>query len=246
MSAVQVTFNLTFAGQHIGLGMVDPTTKKESPCPQLIPGPQLFGVEPGTEFRIYCGGLTYQTYLTTHAPVQNVQIVPSPDGGAKVVVPGLPMTLNSPAFQDFGPIPSKYTCDGANISPPLAWSGVPAKARSLVLIVEDEDATDDDGVPLSEPRVHWVLYNVPPNASLPEGEPLPAGTLEGVNGSGKTGYLGPCRPSGQDYYVHKLLALDRVIPDLGRASKRDLLAQIRRDQSRVIAQADLVGTYQKP
>jgi Raf kinase inhibitor-like YbhB/YbcL family protein len=170
------------------------------------------------------------------------------------------MTLNSPAFQNYGRIPPRHTCHGqqnsdtgeiaTNVPLPLAWSDVPANALSLVLIVEDKDATDENGFPLSEPLVHWVLYNIPPRASaLTEAGPLPAGTLEGLNGRGQTGYLGPCPPDdglGPHHYVHKLLALDRVIPDLGRPSKDALLAQMRRGQSRVIAQADLVGTYQHP
>jgi Raf kinase inhibitor-like YbhB/YbcL family protein len=160
------------------------------------------------------------------------------------------MTLNSPAFQDYGPIPSRYTCDGANISPPLAWSNVPANAQSLVLIVEDEDATDRNFVPLPAPWVHWVLYNIPPIESLPEGGPLPAGTLEGVNGSGETGYVGPCPPRGRHRYFHRLLALNQKLPDRNRPSKDALLSYLRfqttKDPYMIIARVNLVGTYQMP
>jgi Raf kinase inhibitor-like YbhB/YbcL family protein len=152
------------------------------------------------------------------------------------------LTLTSTAFAHRGQIPSKYTCEGQDISPPLAWSGIPAAAKSLALIVDDPDAPDP-----AAPRmtwVHWVLYNIPTSASgLPEAaRQLPAGTLEGVNDWKRTGYGGPCPPIGRHRYFHKLYALDTVLPDLGEPSKAKLEAQIK---DHVIAQAELVGTYEK-
>jgi len=152
------------------------------------------------------------------------------------------LTLTSPAFANGGEIPSRYTCEGEDVSPPLAWSGVPAGAKSLVLIVDDPDAPD----PAAPKRtwVHWVLYDIPASASaLPEGaKPLPAGTREGVNDWQRTGYGGPCPPVGRHRYFHKLYALDLVLPDLGRPSKAKLEAQIK---GHIVAQAELVGTYRK-
>jgi Raf kinase inhibitor-like YbhB/YbcL family protein len=116
------------------------------------------------------------------------------------------MILSSSQFQPNDPIPSRFTCDGDSISPPLAWSDVPPEAKSLVLIVDDADAVeevDNDGVISYRPHrdrpwVHWVLYNIPPTASaLPEGGAgfqLPAGTLEGVNGRGKPATSPPAHP----------------------------------------------------
>src|SRR3954462_11258505 len=95
----------------------------------------------------------------------------------------MPLALTSPVFQHTGPIPAKYTCDGDDISPPLDWTGVPANARSLALIVDDPDAPD----PKAPKRtwVHWVIYNLPPrDGSLPEAmnsSQLPTGAAEGTN-----------------------------------------------------------------
>ena len=152
------------------------------------------------------------------------------------------LKLTSTALTQGGQIPSKYTCDGQDVSPPLAWSDVPIEAKSLVLIVDDPDAPDPAAPKMT--WVHWVLYNIPPSASaLPKGaKQLPAGTLEGVNGWGRTGYGGPCPPIGRHRYFHELYALDIELPDLGRPSKAELEAQIR---VHVIAQAELVGTYEK-
>jgi Raf kinase inhibitor-like YbhB/YbcL family protein len=118
------------------------------------------------------------------------------------------MELNSSAFAQLADIPSKYTCEGSDQSPPLAWSGVPAGAKSLALIVDDPDAPDP-----AAPRmtwVHWVLYNIPPNATgieagkspAPE---LPAGAREGLNDWKREGYGGPCAPIGRHRYFHKLM-----------------------------------------
>ena len=113
------------------------------------------------------------------------------------------MIITSTAFSDHGAIPRTYTCEGGDVSPPLAWSGVPATARSLALIVDDPDAPDPRAPRMT--WVHWVLYNLPVGvAGLPEAvRALPVGTLEGVNDWQRTGYGGPCPPVGRHRYFHK-------------------------------------------
>src|SRR5512135_2271949 len=132
--------------------------------------------------------------------------------------------LTSSAFAEGGAIPSKYTCDGKDVSPPLDWSGVPAGAKSLALIVADPDAPDPKAPKMT--WVHWVLYNVAADAKgLREAVPskgLPPGTLEGANDWGKTGYGGPCPPIGRHRYIHTLYALDTVLPDLGAPGRTGL------------------------
>lgn len=154
------------------------------------------------------------------------------------------LTITSPAFADNGDIPSLYTCEGKDISPPLAWSGVPAGAKSLVLIVDDPDAPDP-----AAPRmvfVHWLLYNLPPTSTgLPEAvtsSALPAGTLEGVSDYRRTGWGGPCPPIGRHRYFFKLYALDTMLPDLNKPTKPQLLKAM---AGHVIAQAELIGGYRK-
>jgi len=150
--------------------------------------------------------------------------------------------LTSTAFTPEGDIPARHTCEGKDASPPLAWSGVPAEARSLVLIVDDPDAPDPAAPKMT--WVHWVLYNLPPDAGgLPEAvERLPAGTREGTNDWKRTGYGGPCPPIGRHRYMFKLYALDTVLPDLGRPTKSQLEARM---HGHIIAHAQLMGTYQK-
>ena len=152
------------------------------------------------------------------------------------------LQLTSTAFAAVGEIPAKYTCQGDGISPPLAWSGVPASAMSLALIVDDPDAPDPAAPKMT--FVHWVLYDIPPGTtSLPEAvSRLPAGALEGLNDAGETGYTGPCPPIGRHRYFHKLYALDTVLPDLGLPTKAKLEAAMK---GHVVAQAELIGTYQK-
>ncbi len=152
------------------------------------------------------------------------------------------MTITSTAFAPGGAIPRKHTCDGADLSPPLAWSGVPATAKTLLLIVDDPDAPDP-----AAPKttwVHWVLYNIPAGSSgLPEGvtpRDLPAGTREGLNDWKRTGYGGPCPPIGRHRYVHKLYALDMIVAQVGKATKAELEAAL---AGHVVAKAELVGTY---
>lgn len=154
------------------------------------------------------------------------------------------LTLTSTAFEAGGAIPTKYTCEGQDISPSLAWHGAPAGTKSLVLIVDDPDAPDPAAPKMT--WVHWLLYNLPPSAiGLPEavtGSQLPAGAGEGLNDWKRTGYGGPCPPIGRHRYFHKLYALDVVLGNLGSPDKRTLEAAM---HGHVIAQAELMGTYQK-
>jgi Raf kinase inhibitor-like YbhB/YbcL family protein len=154
------------------------------------------------------------------------------------------LVLSSPAFADQGDIPTRFTCEGQDISPALRWSGVPPGARSLVLIVDDPDAPDPKAPKMT--WVHWVLYNLPSSAAeLAEAvgrEHLPAGTLEGLNDWKRTGYGGPCPPVGRHRYFHKLFALDVVLADLHTPAK----AQVEQAMgAHVIDRAELVGTYQR-
>jgi Raf kinase inhibitor-like YbhB/YbcL family protein len=154
------------------------------------------------------------------------------------------MKLTSAVFGENQSIPKLYTCEGKDVSPPLAWSDVPANAKRLALIVDDPDAPDP-----AAPRmtwVHWVLYNMPASApGLAEGAAsggLPKGTLEGTNDWQRTGYGGPCPPIGRHRYFHKLYALDAVLPDLKKPTKVALEQAMK---GHIIAQAQLVGTYEK-
>ena len=152
------------------------------------------------------------------------------------------LTLTSPAFIHQGAIPAHYTCEAENVSPALAWTGAPAGTKSFALIVDDPDAPD----PAAPQRVwvHWVLYNLPANASqLAEAvKALPAGTREGKNDWNKTGYGGPCPPIGRHRYFHKLYALDTVLPDLETPNKAALEKAM---AGHILEKAELLGTYQK-
>jgi Raf kinase inhibitor-like YbhB/YbcL family protein len=154
------------------------------------------------------------------------------------------LKLLSGAFEQGASIPKRYTCEGEDLSPPLAWSGVPAGTRSLALIVDDPDAPDPAAPKMT--WVHWVLYNLPPETThLDPGiapSALPAGTLQGRNDWKRTGYGGPCPPIGRHRYFHKLYALDATLPDLKQPTKDQLLKAI---EGRVLAQGELVGTYEK-
>jgi Raf kinase inhibitor-like YbhB/YbcL family protein len=153
------------------------------------------------------------------------------------------MQISSSAFGAKASIPATYTCEGPDTSPPLAWSGVPASAKSLVLIADDPDAPDPAAPKMT--WVHWVLYNLPPGTTgLAEGasKQLPPGTREGLNDWKRTGYGGPCPPIGRHRYFFKLYALDATLPDLGRPTKADVLKAM---EGHVVATAELVGTYQK-
>ena len=155
------------------------------------------------------------------------------------------MELFSASFVHGGAIPVRHTCDGANTSPPLSWSGVPNGIRSLTLIVDDPDAPD----PAAPKRiwVHWVLYNIPSAVtSLAEGgarSPVPSGAREGLNDGDELGYDGPCPPIGRHRYFHTLYALDTRLPELGpKARRRDVDEAMK---EHILAAAQIMGTYQR-
>ena len=152
------------------------------------------------------------------------------------------MELTSSAFTQNADIPTRHTCKGSDLSPPLAWSGVPAGTKSLALIVDDPDAPDPAAPKMT--WVHWVLYNLPPDTTeLKAGTTdLPAGTRAGLNDWKREGYGGPCPPIGRHRYVHKLYALDIVLPVLQPATKATLEQAMR---GHILGQGELVGVYKK-
>ena len=153
-------------------------------------------------------------------------------------------SIASPAFAPGGAILPKHTCEGADVSPELAWAGIPEGTKSLALIVDDPDAPDPAAPKMT--WVHWVLYDLPPKGpGLAEGvspADLPKGTLEGKNDWKRTGWGGPCPPIGTHRYFFKLYALDAVLPDLGKPTKAALEKAM---EGHVLAKAEVVGTYRK-
>ena len=151
------------------------------------------------------------------------------------------MKLVSSAFNANGAIPRRHTCEGEDAAPPLAWSDAARDHRSFALIVDDPDAPDPAAPKMT--WVHWVLYDIPASVhDLPEGGSTPAGARDGVNDWKRIGYGGPCPPIGRHRYFFKLYALDTVLGDLRRPTKAQLLTAM---QPHVLAQAELVGTYEK-
>src|SRR5262249_12430500 len=153
---------------------------------------------------------------------------------------GASFALTSGAFAANGSIPRRYTCDGENISPPLAWRDAPGRTAAFALIMDDPDAP-------SGTFTHWVLFNLPATApSLPEAVPtterLDGGALQGRNGAGRTGYTGPCPPSGTHHYRFTLYALDAALSLGTGASKQQVLDAL---QSHIVGQGRLIGTYQR-
>lgn len=151
------------------------------------------------------------------------------------IVKGECMELTSSSFKQANPIPSLYTCEGKNISPPLAWKGAPDGTKSFVIIVDDPDAP-------SKTWVHWVLYNIPESVhEATEGNPPEKG-FQGTNDFGKTGYGGPCPPSGVHRYFFKLYALDQVLNIPHGGSKEQVEKAM---EGHILDQTELVGTYAK-
>ena len=146
--------------------------------------------------------------------------------------------ITSDAFSEGGLIPSKYTCDGQNTSPPLLWYGAPSNTQSFALISDDPDA------PVGT-WIHWIVFNMPATATgLPEAVPpsskLSDGSLQGRNSWPQTGYGGPCPPSGTHRYFFKLYALDQVLALPAGATKEELLSAMK---GHVLAESQLMGKY---
>jgi Raf kinase inhibitor-like YbhB/YbcL family protein len=153
------------------------------------------------------------------------------------------LKVTSSAFQQGGSIPAQYTCEGDDISPPLAWAGLPNNTKTIAMIVDDPDAPD----PAKPQRVyvHWVVYNMPAQTtSLPENASksgMPAGALQGKNDWGKAEYGGPCPPIGRHRYFFKLYALDTTL-GLKAATKADFEKAVK---GHIVDSGELMGTYQK-
>ena len=144
--------------------------------------------------------------------------------------------LTSTAFPEGGAIPREFSCDGENVSPPLSWSGAPAEAQTMALIVDDPDARG---------FVYWVVYNVDPSATgeLARGvSASPDVPSQGRNGFGNVGYGGPCPPSGSHRYVFRLLALDTTLSLGGSPGATDVLAAA---EGHILAEARLTATYRR-
>ncbi len=154
------------------------------------------------------------------------------------------ITVRSKAFEPGEAIWPRHTGDGEDVSPALTWSGVPAAAKELALIMDDPDA------PRPKPWVHWVIYKLPADAAgLPEAvaknaePPGPAGAVQGRNTWGRIGYGGPAPPKGRVHHYHfKLYALDAPLDVKAGLDKQALLAAM---SGHVIAQGELIGTYQR-
>jgi len=145
------------------------------------------------------------------------------------------MRISSPAFGQKGLIPAKYACDGQNISPPLEFSGAPAEAKSLALIMDDPDA------PMGI-WVHWILWNIKPGESGIKENSFPAGAAEGTTSFGKPGYGGPCPPSGTHRYFFKLYALDSMLDIPSSSDKEKLLKSM---EGHIIVQDEFFALYSK-
>ena len=148
------------------------------------------------------------------------------------------MKLTSPVFNHQTPLPTRYTCDGINISPPLNWYEVPASAKSLVLIMDDPDAPG--GI-----WDHWIIFNLPVSmTSLDEGiQQFPSGTKLGKNSWGKEQYGGPCPPDRQHRYFFKLYALDNYLELPSGVTKKQIKQAMK---GRIIAETKLIGLYARP
>ncbi len=164
-------------------------------------------------------------------------------GADKTKFPGIPMSIQlaSDAFKDGQPIPTRYACDGGDISPALTWTNAPAGAKSFALIADDPDAP-------AGTWVHWVVYDLPAGThSMPENvsksQYIPGNAKQGINDFQRLGYGGPCPPAGKLHrYFFKLYALDTTLELKPGATKAALLKAM---EGHVLAQGQLMGTYER-
>jgi Raf kinase inhibitor-like YbhB/YbcL family protein len=168
---------------------------------------------------------------------------PGREGRTSVQEEGVAMSiqLTSTAFGEGKPIPAKYTCDGADVSPPLKWSNVPNGTKSIALISDDPDA------PVGT-WVHWVIYNIPPDVTelaegVPKSEVLTNGARQGMTDFKRIGYGGPCPPPGRPHrYFFKIHALDTKLDLKPGATKQQLLRTM---EGHILAEGQLMGTYKR-
>lgn len=161
---------------------------------------------------------------------------PQDKGGFEMV-----LKITSTAFEEGGPIPARFTCDGEDVSPSLSWSNAPEKTKSFALICDDPDA----------PRgtwIHWVLYNLPSDVTelaeaIPPDDTLESGARQGMTSFGRPGYGGPCPPSGTHRYFFKLYALDTVLQFEQAADSQALLEAMK---GHILAAGQLMGRYGRP
>jgi len=144
------------------------------------------------------------------------------------------MKLTSSVFEHNQPIPSKYTCDGENVNPPLEFHDIPEGAKSLVLIVDDPDAPN-------KTWVHWVLFNMSPKITFIKENSTPSNAKEGITDFGTKGWGGPCPPSGTHRYVFRLYALTEKLEDMPDFADKDIVVEAIHEK--VLAQAELIGLY---
>ena len=147
---------------------------------------------------------------------------------------GARMKITSSTFQEGGNIPPKFTCNGGDSSPPLQIAEIPSGAKSLALVVDDPDAP-------SGLFTHWIVWNIAPQTNAIAEGSAPQG-VQGTNDFGKSGYGGPCPPSGTHRYYFKIFALDREL-NLPSGTKRNQLDAAMKGH--VVAQGELVGLYAK-
>ena len=150
------------------------------------------------------------------------------------------ISVKCPVFKDGEMIPSRYTCDGVNVSPPITWSDPPESTKSLALICDDPDA------PMGT-WVHWVVYNIAPNQAgfgenVPTGSRTPDGAVQGVTDFGTEGYGGPCPPSGTHRYYFKVYALDMELSINGQATKKQVVDAMK---GHILAQGQIMGRYKR-
>jgi Raf kinase inhibitor-like YbhB/YbcL family protein len=179
-------------------------------------------------------------YLVSCRDAVKRQSLITPTNSSRLKKETKTMRFASSAFAENGLIPAKYTCDGADISPPLIWEQVPQETKSFALIVDDPDAP-------GRTFVHWVVYDIPPtirqlSEQIPAGKTLAVGGFQGKNDFGKLGYGGPCPPSGTHRYFFQLYALDQSLNLAAGANKSQILAAI---NNHVLAKAELIGRYQR-
>ena len=145
------------------------------------------------------------------------------------------ITVTSSAFADGEPIPQRYTCDGDEVSPPLAWTGVPAAAAAVALVVDDPDAP-------SGTFTHWVVLDVPPATTSSDEGDVPAGGIQAASSAGPATYAGPCPPSGTHHYRFTVIALDEVTGLGEGATLDDALTAV---DEHATARGTLTGTYSR-